>query len=276
MSANEGGHMEEKKQTSYRQMVAQVIKTMWSKLDDPALTLESLAKVAMYSPFHFDRIFSAVTGIPPRQFLAAIRLEQAKEYLLTTDLPITEIGQRIGYSSFGTFSTRFAKLVGVSPQKFREHVESRIDDLKEHYKEIVKRQTGKSAGISGRVTLPQPFEGIICVGLFRKPIPMGKPVVCTMLFEEGSFWLPPVADGTYYLLSTAFRWDEPLEEYFLPRNTLRGRGSRAIRIVNGRTTADIHIQLRPRMLFDPPILISLPLLIAEFLDKTDNLRRKAN
>lgn len=268
--------MEEKTQTSHLQMVEHVIKTMWRKLDDSQLTLQLLAKVAMYSPFHFDRIFRSITGVPPRQFLAAIRLEQAKDYLLTTDLPITEIGQRIGYSSFGTFSTRFAKLVGISPQKFREHVEVRIADLKEHSAEILHRETGKPAGISGQVSLPQPFEGIICVGLFRKPIPIGKPVACTMLFEEGSFWLPPVADGTYYLMSTAFRWDEPTREFFLPRKTVRGRSKGAIKISNGRATGNTSIELRPPKPYDPPILISLPLLITEFLDKADRLQRKAN
>lgn len=97
----------EAKNTPYLKAVENVIASMWTRLGDSALNLESLAKIALYSPFHFDRIFRSITGIPPRQYLAALRLEQAKEYLLTTDLPITEIGQRVGYSSFGTFSTRF-------------------------------------------------------------------------------------------------------------------------------------------------------------------------
>jgi hypothetical protein len=77
-------------------------------------------------------------------------------------------------------------------------------------------------------------------------------------------------------MSTAFRWDEPLEEYFLPRKTLRGRSGGAVKISNGRASGNTSIELRPPKPYDPPILVSLPLLITEFLDKADRLKRKAN
>jgi AraC-like DNA-binding protein len=47
------------------------------------------------------------------------RLEQARELLLCSDASITEISLRLGFSSLGTFSARFAREVGMSPSAFR-------------------------------------------------------------------------------------------------------------------------------------------------------------
>jgi AraC family transcriptional regulator len=268
--------LDEKTDEAHRRIVTQVIQTMWDRLADPALTLETLARLAMYSPFHFDRIFRSVTGVPPRQFLAAMRLERAKEYLVTTELPITEIGLRVGYSSCGTFSTRFAKLVGLPPQQFRRHMEECIARLRVHHRVSPTAPLDGIPGICGKVTVPGEFDGMICVGLFPKPIPMGEPVVCTMVFQPGSYWLPPVSDGTYYLMSTAFRWDEPLTEYSLPRNNLRGRADGSVKIVNGKVSGSTDIILRPSRPYDPPILVSLPLLITRFLDQMEKLEKTAN
>ncbi|MCP4221452.1 MAG: helix-turn-helix transcriptional regulator [bacterium] len=44
---------------------------------DEKLTLETLAKVALFSQFHFHRIFTAVTGETPKEFINRLRLEQA-------------------------------------------------------------------------------------------------------------------------------------------------------------------------------------------------------
>lgn len=263
---------------SHTETVTQVIGAMQNQMDDSSTTLNKLAKIAMYSPFHFDRMFRSVTGVPPRQFLAALRIDRAKEYLATSDLPITEIGQRVGYSSFGTFSTRFAKLVGISPQKFRQHMDVCKERVRKHYEN--EREAvcppSPSVGISGSVWAPDSFDGLICIGLFAKPIPMGTPKACTMVFQSGSFWLPPVADGTYYLLAAAFAWDEPLMEYFLPRNNLRGKAAGAIRVKEGQFFGDTRIFLRPPKAYDPPVLVSLPLLITRFLDEAERLPDDGN
>ncbi|MEJ8547038.1 helix-turn-helix transcriptional regulator [Brevibacillus borstelensis] len=263
---------------SRRETVTRVIGAMHDQMGDSSTTLNKLAKIAMYSPFHFDRMFRSVTGVPPRQFLAALRLDRAKEYLATSDLPITEIGQRVGYSSFGTFSTRFAKLVGISPQKFRQHMDVCKERVQKHYtkEEKAVRSPAPPAGISGRVEAPDGFDGLICIGLFSKPIPMGAPKTCTMVFRSGSFWLPPVPDGTYYLMAAAFTWDEPLMEYFLPRNNLRGKAAGAVRVKDGQAFGDTRIFLRPPKVYDPPVLVSLPLLITRFLDEAERLSDSGN
>ncbi|USG64493.1 helix-turn-helix transcriptional regulator [Brevibacillus ruminantium] len=263
---------------SRTETVTHVIGAMKKDMENSSFTLNVLAKIAMYSPFHFNRMFQSVTGVTARQFLAALRLDRAKEYLATSDLPITEIGQQVGYNSYGTFSTRFAKLVGLSPQQFRQQVDLCKERMRAYYER--KRDHAPLpavyAGLSGTVAAPENFEGPICIGLFTKPIPMGPPVACTMVFQSGSFWIPPVPDGTYYLLSAAFTWDDPLMEYFLPRNNLRGKAAGAICIKEGQTLGETDIVLRPPRVYDPPIHISLPLLIHQFLNKAEGLEQKGN
>ena len=84
-----------------------------------ATSLEEMAGIAHLSPYHFARTFKRVTGVSPGEFGSAVRLQRAKELLLTTDLSASEVCFEVGYGSFGTFSTRFTQLVGVSPGRMR-------------------------------------------------------------------------------------------------------------------------------------------------------------
>lgn len=83
------------------------------------LRIGRLAAESGLSRHHFIRRFKAVFGETPHQVRVRSRLEQAKELLLTSDESITEISLRLGFSSLGTFSARFAREVGMSPSGFR-------------------------------------------------------------------------------------------------------------------------------------------------------------
>src|SRR6266498_4177172 len=82
------------------------------------LTVDDLARAAMFSKFHFTRIFQRVTGVSPGRFLSALRLQRAKYLLLSTSLNVADISLRVGYSSVGTFSSRFSRRVRLSPLSF--------------------------------------------------------------------------------------------------------------------------------------------------------------
>src|SRR5207237_652416 len=82
--------------------------------------LAELADSACMSAFHFSRVFSAVTGISPARFLAALRMAAAKRLLLASERRITEICMDVGYNSLGTFTTLFNEFVGIAPTRFRE------------------------------------------------------------------------------------------------------------------------------------------------------------
>lgn len=83
------------------------------------LPLCMLADRARLSSYHMSRIFHQETGLPPTRFLAAVRQEVAKRKLLYTSDRISDISVQVGYSSLGSFTTRFTKSVGVSPGRFR-------------------------------------------------------------------------------------------------------------------------------------------------------------
>lgn len=86
---------------------------------DQPLDLEQLAAVAGISKYHFQRLFTATYGMSPAEHLSRRRVERAQDLLRATNLTVTEVCMAVGFSSLGSFSTRFSELVGVSPSEFR-------------------------------------------------------------------------------------------------------------------------------------------------------------
>ena len=74
-----------------------------------ALDLDAIARAAGYSRFHFIRAFRDAYGQTPRDYLSARRVERARELLRNADLTVTEVCLLVGFSSLGSFSTRFRK-----------------------------------------------------------------------------------------------------------------------------------------------------------------------
>ena len=83
------------------------------------LDLETLAGVAGMSKYHFQRLFTATYGLSPAAHLSLRRVERAQDLLRATNLTVTEVCHAVGFSSLGSFSTRFRELVGESPSEFQ-------------------------------------------------------------------------------------------------------------------------------------------------------------
>lgn len=83
------------------------------------LTVEMLAARCGLSAFHFIRAFRATFGTTPHQYVRDRRLERARELLVTTALPITEICDQIGFQSLGSFSSLFRRVTGEPPAEYR-------------------------------------------------------------------------------------------------------------------------------------------------------------
>ena len=83
------------------------------------LDLESIAAVAGISKFHFQRLFTAPYGVSPAAHLSQRRVERAQDLLRATNLTVTEVCHAVGFSSLGSFSSRFRELVGESPSEFQ-------------------------------------------------------------------------------------------------------------------------------------------------------------
>ena len=106
-------------ETRTHQAVVRAIESMRSNLGDQ-LTIDDLARTAMFSKFYFCRIFQEATGVSPGRYLTALRLAEAKRLLVSTSLSVTEISNQVGYTSLGTFSSRFKSMVGDSPSFYRQ------------------------------------------------------------------------------------------------------------------------------------------------------------
>src|SRR5712692_8627425 len=104
---------------AHTQAVERVIRAMHTYLDE-LLTLEDLASVACLSPYYFNRVFRRLIGIAPGEFLSALRFQMARRLLLTTPLSVTYICFEVGYTSTGSFTSRFTQLVGLSPRLLRQ------------------------------------------------------------------------------------------------------------------------------------------------------------
>jgi AraC-like DNA-binding protein len=83
------------------------------------LTIERLAALAGLSSFHFIRAFRAATGLTPHQYLRNRRIDRAKELLVTTPMPVTEVCDAVGFQSLGSFSSLFRRLTGETPAGYR-------------------------------------------------------------------------------------------------------------------------------------------------------------
>lgn len=81
-------------------------------------TLDSLARSAGMSRFHFHRVFTRVTGLSPKAYAAAHRAERVRQ-ALPRHRTVTEAIYEAGYNSNGRFYAESAKLLGMTPKHFR-------------------------------------------------------------------------------------------------------------------------------------------------------------
>ena len=83
------------------------------------LDIPELARTALMSPAHFSRQFRATYGETPYAYLMTRRIERAKALLRRGDLTVTDVCLAVGCTSLGSFSARFAELVGEAPSTYR-------------------------------------------------------------------------------------------------------------------------------------------------------------
>jgi len=106
-------------ETDYRARIERVIRALSDEPEAPH-TLDQLARIAHFSPFHFHRIYRAMVGESVIETARRLRLARAALLLATTDSPVTEVAMDSGYESVQTFSRAFRNLTNVSPREFRD------------------------------------------------------------------------------------------------------------------------------------------------------------
>jgi len=83
------------------------------------ITLEELADLIYVSKSHLIYLFKEYIGQPPMDYVKKIKIQKAKELLLTTKLPLNKISERIGYDNQSQFSRAFRQDTGMSPTAYR-------------------------------------------------------------------------------------------------------------------------------------------------------------
>lgn len=89
----------------------------YNHFDEP-LTVETLAKEACLSLFHFKRLFKEVYDIAPYQFIRNLRLEKVKS-LLRSGMPVNQACKSVGWEDSSSFIRLFKKEFGITPVTFQ-------------------------------------------------------------------------------------------------------------------------------------------------------------
>jgi AraC-like DNA-binding protein/ligand-binding sensor protein len=88
------------------------------------LSLADVAKAAGASVFHFCKVFHKATGLKFTDYVARVRLEDARNRLLNPNLRVSEIAYDVGFQSLTQFNRTFKRVFGQSPTDFRTHLTS--------------------------------------------------------------------------------------------------------------------------------------------------------
>lgn len=113
---------------------------------DGELSLEVLARVAGFSPFHFHRLFNAIVGEPLFRFIQRVRLEKAATQLASNPKkPITSIAYDCGFSGPAPFARAFREAFGTSASAYRRAMHDADSKTRKP-----KSKTGKSNSKAGK------------------------------------------------------------------------------------------------------------------------------
>jgi two-component system, response regulator YesN len=83
-------------------------------------SLQQLSKEMNMTANYLGQVFKRETGKPYTQYLTELRIERAKEMLLSGDLSIGEIGTKLGFNDYFYFLKTFKRVTGVTPKQYRQ------------------------------------------------------------------------------------------------------------------------------------------------------------
>lgn len=88
---------------------------------DADLSLQNIAHIAFYSPYHLHRLFKAITNETLNSYIIRKRIERTAMMLIhNKESSIAEIADKYGFKNDSTFSRTFKKIYGQSPTEFRK------------------------------------------------------------------------------------------------------------------------------------------------------------
>jgi AraC-like DNA-binding protein len=230
-----------------------VVHTMRAMATEGLSTADA-ADHAGYSPYHFNRLFSATMRVSPGFFLTALRMDAAKRLLLADTAPVIDVAAAVGYDSLSSFSRRFRTAVGTPPGAFRVLVDTVAESTVQPF------QLGdrKQPAVRVRPRLPGPLRPgpsvALWIGWFPGPAPIGLPAAGVLTTSDAEVALP-LCLGNPWLLSFAVSAHAGPEEQLVPQRPLVA--SCPVPLTTA-TTVELHYQHATDV--DLPLLSALPLL----------------
>lgn len=126
----------EQQQNRYLKRIHQVQNYIEENLDKP-FSLEELAEVSHFSPFHFHRLFKTWVGESVASYIRRLKLERAAQRLLLVRDNITTIALESGFETPSSFSKAFKALFSLSPSEF---IESQTELKKQRFEPILESE----------------------------------------------------------------------------------------------------------------------------------------
>lgn len=88
------------------------------------LKIEELAGWCHISETHFRRVFSEYVGMSPLEYINLVRVQSACNYLKNTDVSVSDIAAKCGFTTLSTFNRNFRQVTGISPSEWRRRPEN--------------------------------------------------------------------------------------------------------------------------------------------------------
>jgi len=117
--------MKDDTKASYQERILRVLLYIQNNLYEP-LSLEELADVACFSPYHFHRIFRGMVGETLAEHIRRLRLERAAQLLQQSNRTVTDLAFEAGYETVESFTRAFKDRFGIAPSKYKKSNEHRI------------------------------------------------------------------------------------------------------------------------------------------------------
>jgi O-6-methylguanine DNA methyltransferase len=193
--------------------VAQIVQIINSRFAE-ALTLGKLAEIFHGSPYHLQRTFKRVQGMSPAAYILRTRINKARELLVHTELPVTDIAFAVGIPNSSHFSTQFHAQTGSTPTNYRKS----ITHMSEDYREVIQmRNKGEEQIIyyayitheDRQLVIAATLKGLCYVGSWDQSLAEMKEWASIRMnverFEQDEKQMSP--------------YTQQLEEYFLGKRT---------------------------------------------------------
>ena len=106
-------------QLSYRNSLNKAFHYIDENLNEN-LSLDIISQIACFSPFHFHRIFKALTGETLNEYIGRRRIEKSAIELIHKSTTIEEVSLKYGFNDISTFSRAFKRFYKMNPTQFRK------------------------------------------------------------------------------------------------------------------------------------------------------------